>query len=156
MLFELSCVCSVARILGLPLTLFWPLAIAAGLTITIVVLFIIVVCCVCFRGRCFSKKVVLGPILIPSVPSFGKYIGQPKYDAWEKPRNILDDFEKQAIGEGCFGEVYQGLLKLQYAKTSRIWRQHHRRLCHKEEIPVAIKRLKREYPALDQRLNSHL
>ena len=80
------------------------------------------------------------------------YTKQPEYDAWEIPRYVIDGYEMEALGEGCFGEVYRGMMKMEYAKTSRLWRQHHRCLSQKDKLPVAIKRLKSECLVLGRML----
>ena len=137
----------VADILGLGPTLFWSLVTIVGLTLAIVVLFATIFACIFLKRKYFKKEIILGPILHPGWPvssSADHYIKQPEYDAWEIPRYIIEGCEKEAIGEGCFGEVYRGMLQTDYARTSRLWKQHHRPLSQKEQIPVAIKRLKSE------------
>ena len=82
------------------------------------------------------------------------YIPYPPFpllelEEWEIPRDLLEVFEDEQLGSGCFGEVFKGSLQMQYVqKKKRLNHQHniHQKLpncANKAEwLPVAVKKLK--------------
>ena len=75
----------------------------------------------------------------------------PLFEEWEIPRDILEVYESEKLGSGCFGEVCKGSLQAQYVREKkRLGHQHqfHQRVTAlggvngQDYLPVAVKKLK--------------